>query len=113
MVFEEPPYVFVVDCWERPEKHAEEWLVPRGQVKTAVADAMKRWTVLEFPCDPPGWHEEIEEWGEIYGDVVTIKYATNQPTIMVPACGKFYSAVVRGKLEHSGDARAAATSRTP
>lgn len=108
LVFEEPPYLFVVDCWERPEKHAEEWLVPRGEVKAAVADAMKRWTVLEFPCDPPGWHQEIEEWGEIYGDVVTIKYATNQPTVMVPACGKFYSAVVQpGKLEHSGDPRAA------
>lgn len=108
LVFEEPPYLFVVDCWERPEKNADEWMVPRAQVKAAVADAMKRWTVLEFPCDPPGWHQEIEEWGEIYGDVVTIKYATNQPTVMVPACGKFYTAVVQeGKLEHSGDARAA------
>lgn len=108
MRFEEPPYLFVVGCWERPEKHHEEWLVPRAEVNAAVDDAMKRWKVLEFPCDPPGWHQEIEKWGEIYGEVVTIKYATNQPTVMVPACGKFYSAVVTpGKLEHDGDARAA------
>jgi phage terminase large subunit-like protein len=64
------------------------------------------WDVREFPCDPFGWHREIEEWAERYGSVV-LMYETNRPRVMAENCSRFYSAVVTKELTHDGDPRLA------
>lgn len=104
-------YGFVVEVWERPGDE-EGWIVPRGDVKATVALAMGRWKVLELVCDPPGWYEEIEEWGRIYGDTMTLMFSTNHVQTMIEACSEFYAAVVQtaagnGKTSHDGDPRLA------
>lgn len=99
-------YLFVVGCWEKPE-HDHGWIVPREEVKATVAKAMQRYKVLELVCDPPGWHQEIEEWGERYGDVLTVAFSTNVRALMSEACAEFYSAVVGGEISHDGDERLA------
>lgn len=88
-------HVFVVAAWERPENAPDTWRVPRGEVKAKVAESMKLWDVVELACDPPGWHDELEQWEEAYGQVV-VAFDTNQPSRMVPACSRFYSAVAGG-----------------
>jgi len=110
----EVPHVFVVDEWERPvDQHGrprpgyESWKVPREEVKAKVAWAFDRWQVREMACDPPGWHKEIEEWAEEFGDPPVIEFRTNQPTKMAPACSKFYKAVRFGLMTHDGDPRLA------
>lgn len=103
----EKPHVFVVDCWERPEGARDGWRVPRGEVEAAVEEAMRRFDVQVLVCDPPGWHREIEEWGERYGSVVTLMFPTNHRALMDAACSKFYSAVVEGRVTHDGDRRLA------
>jgi phage terminase large subunit-like protein len=57
--------------------------------------------VLEFCPDPPGWVSEIEEWEETYGEVV-VRFDTNQPRRMGPACDDFEQAVRDGQLRHDG-----------
>jgi phage terminase large subunit-like protein len=99
---EERPHLFVVGVWERPEG-SKTWKVPREEVKARVDDAMGRWDVLEFVCDPPGWHAEIEEWGEMYADTITLMFETGRVPIMAEACSKFYSAVLEKRLSHDGD----------
>jgi phage terminase large subunit-like protein len=99
----EDRHIWVEGAWERPEK-ADDWVVPRGEVKLAVDRAMEKYRVVEFACDPPGWHQEIEEWGERYGDVVTIKYETNRRKLMIEACSRFFTAVVNADLSHDGNA---------
>lgn len=106
-VDDEKPYVFVVDCWERPDGAGERWRVPREAVHVAIDEAMQRYDVQVLVCDPPGWHREIEEWSERYGGVVTLMFATNRRSLMDAACSKFYTAVVEGNLAHDGDQRLA------
>ncbi len=100
-------HVFVVGCWERPERMPEGWKVPRAEVEATVARTMARYRVREFACDPPGWHREIEEWSERYGRTLTFMYPTNRRRLMAEACSKFYTAVTTGLLTHDGDKRLA------
>lgn len=94
-------HIFVVDAWEKPEDGGEEWRVPRSEVKAVMKRAMERWDVVELAPDPPGWHDEIEQWEETYDDVV-VRFETNQRSRMAPACTRFYSAVAGGDPEEAG-----------
>ena len=94
-------YVFRVASWERDTRDPD-WTVPRTEVDAALAAAMRRWNVLELDCDPPGWHAEIEAWEAEWPDVV-VRFDTNQPARMGPACDRFYAAVLTGTLSHGDD----------
>jgi len=100
-------YGFVIDVWERPEDDPN-WIVPRSEVKATVEWAMNHFNVLELVCDPPGWHEDVERWAELYGEVVTVQFLTNEIKLMSLACREFFAAVVNSAtLRHDGDARLA------
>lgn len=101
---EEEPHVFVVDAWERPLDQ-EHWRTPRLEVDAAVDEAMRTWRVLELACDPPGWHHELEEWQDIYGDVVT-RFETAKPSLMGPATDTFTQLLKDGEgFSHDNDQR--------
>ena len=105
---DEQPHVFVLGAWEKPEGPAGRgWTVPRDDVDATVDQAMSRYRVFELACDPPGWHREIDEWTERYGETVTLDYATNRRAFMSAACSGFYTAVSGCQLTHDGDARLA------
>jgi phage terminase large subunit-like protein len=87
--------------WERPERAAPDWKVPRSEVDDAVTDAMERFDVCELAVDPPGWAAEIDRWRELYGDVV-VEYPTNMRQRMAPACDRFLTGVLEGGLTHDG-----------
>ena len=89
---EAKPHVFIVRAWERPLTGAANWRTPRREVESEVAKAMERYEVVELAPDPPGWHREIEDWEEAYGEVV-VRFETNQPSRMGPACDEFVQAV--------------------
>ena len=97
-------HLFVVAAWEKDTRDPD-WTVPRIEVDAAVAEAMRRFDVVELAADPPGWHHELEGWQRESDAVVA--FETNQPARMAPACDRFYSAVVEGKLSHDGDPRLA------
>lgn len=104
----EQPYLFVAGHWERPEgPMGDGWVVDREDVDATVHRSMMTWRVRHLVCDPPGWHNEIEAWGERYGmadDYSTvIRFETNRRSLMAHACSRFYSAVVNGQLEHDGN----------
>lgn len=106
----EEDYGFEIAAWE-PEDGEP---VPREEVDAAVANAFKRWTVRELACDPPGWISEIEAWEKEYGERrlddygrpvgqgAVLRYDTNQPARMGPACDRFKAAVLEGILELDG-----------
>jgi phage terminase large subunit-like protein len=98
----------VVGLWEKPDRRRD-WLVPREEVKATVARAMERWQVLELACDPPGWHSEIEQWAQEYGEQVTLMYPTARIKMMAAACSRFFTAVVNDEgISHDGNQRLAA-----
>lgn len=96
-------HLFRLALWERPEFAPDDWRVPRDDVDAAVAEAMAGFDVVELACDPPGWHREIEEWREAYGEKLVLDFPTNNASRMVPALDEFRSAVLDGGLTHDGD----------
>jgi phage terminase large subunit-like protein len=94
-------FVSTLAVWERPDRAAPDWKVPRSEVDDAVADAMERFDVAELAVDPPGWAAEIDGWRELYGDVV-VEFPTNQRGRMAPACDRFLTGVLEGGLTHDG-----------
>jgi len=95
-------YLFHVAAWERDTADPD-WTVPRTEVDAAVAAAMARWRVRELVCDPPGWHAELEAWEREWREVV-VRFDTNSPGRMGPACDRLYGAVVEGTVSHDGNA---------
>lgn len=93
-------HVFVLDTWEKPDDAGPDWKVPRGEVKAKVAAAMERFEVVELAYDPPGWHDEAEQWEATYGEVV-VEFPTNQASRMAPACTRFYAGVAGGDPEQA------------
>lgn len=102
---EERPHVFVVGAWERPPGKPR-WRTPRNEVLDQVEAAMADFQVVELAPDPPGWHREVEDLEATYGDVV-VRFETNQPARMGPACDEFDQALRDGALTHDGDLRLA------
>jgi phage terminase large subunit-like protein len=96
-------FVTPIAVWERPEGAPAEWKVPRDEVDDAIAGAMERFEVLELAADPPGWNAELDNWREMYGDVV-VDFPTNERRRMSAACDRFRVGVLEGDLSHDGNA---------
>lgn len=98
---EERPHVFVVGAWERPPGKPR-WRTPRNEVLDLVDETMGDFAVVELAPDPPGWHREIEDLEAKYGAVV-VRFETNQPARMGPACDEFDQALRDGAFSHDGN----------
>ena len=99
------PHLFVVGMWENPGD--SRWRVPRSHVDAAVAEAFKRYDVVELAADPWGWRSEIEAWAKRHGDRRVLEWNTAFANRMAPATDRLYQAVVDKALTHDGDARMA------
>jgi hypothetical protein len=66
------------------------------EVEAVIARAFEDFDVLELAADPPGWHRELEDWAQTYGEEHVIEFSTNQASRMVPALDRFRSAVFDG-----------------
>jgi phage terminase large subunit-like protein len=102
---EEKPHIFVVAAWERPP-HDPRWRTPSLEVESELDDAMETFDVAELAPDPPGWRHEVEGWEAKYGETV-VRFETNQPARMGPACDEFEQALRDGGFTHDGDERLA------
>lgn len=103
---EEKPHIFVIGKWERPPGQPR-WRTPRNEVLDLVQQTMADYRVVELAPDPPGWHREVEDLEATYGAVV-VRFETNQPARMGPACDEFDQALRDGGFTHDGDASLAA-----
>ena len=86
--------------WERPADGAE-WEVPVEEVDAKVHELCRDLNVIEIDADPFRWTREIQSW-EAAG-LPAMEYPTTSPSRMVPACAKFYDAVVNGRLSYGGE----------
>lgn len=98
---ERVPHVFVVKVWERPLKQPG-WRVPRLEVMHLVHVQMRRLEVVELAPDPPGWHTQVEELEQEYGEDVVVRFETKQTARFGPACSEFAQACQDGELSHDG-----------
>lgn len=100
----EPVKVFLVGAWEKDLNiHDENWRVDIGEVEnTIVRFCQKHPNVKEIACDPFRWERSMEILETDYG-LPIVKWPSTSAKRMVPACAKFYDAVVDENLIHDGN----------
>jgi phage terminase large subunit-like protein len=97
-------HIFVIDAWEKPAGD-DDWVVDILDVEEAIRHACRRWKVRECACDPYRWQRTMAVLAD--EGIPIVEWPTNSVKRMVPACAKFYDAVMGERLTHDGDERLA------
>ena len=98
---EEQPYVFMVKAWEKQPEDDDEWRVDILEVENTIIEFCGTHNVKEIACDPFRWQRTMQVLDEAGFPIV--EWPSTSPARMVPACAKFYDAVVSNKLTHDGN----------
>jgi hypothetical protein len=97
---EPKPHIFVVGRGSGRRRPAVAHAEARGRGRGRDGDGRPRRRRARAGSARLG--HEIEEWEQMYGDVV-VRFETNQPTRMGPACDEFTQALRDGEFTHDGD----------
>lgn len=100
VTIEEKPHVFLVDAWEKQSTDSDDWRVDISQVENSIIEACKKYTVKEIACDPFRWQRSMEALQDM--GLPIVEWPSTSASRMIPACAKFYDAVVSEKLTHDG-----------
>lgn len=100
---EDIPQVGIVGAWEKdPTIHDDTWRVDVLEVEETIRQFVKaNPNVKEIACDPYRWTRTMQVLMEEGYPIV--EYPSTNARRMVPACAKFYDAVVDGKMIHDGN----------
>lgn len=100
---DEPVRVQLVKAWEKDLTiHDDNWRVDIAEVEQAILDfCQTHRNVREVACDPFRWQRSMEVLQE--KGVPIVEYPSTSARRMVPACAKFYDAVMENRLVHDGD----------
>ena len=100
---EDVPQVFMIKAWEKdPNIHDDTWRVDILEVENTIrAFVRDNPRVKEIVCDPYRWQRSMEVLADEGYPIV--EYPSTNARRMVPACAKFFDAVVEGRLKHDGD----------
>lgn len=101
---DEPVKLFLVEAWEKDLNiHDENWKVDIGEVEKAIIDFCAKYpNVREIACDPFRWERSMEILEQDYG-LPIVAFPSTSARRMVPACAKFYDAVLDEKIIHDGN----------
>jgi phage terminase large subunit-like protein len=100
---EDEPHVFMIKAWEKdPNIHDDTWRVDILEVETTLREFVAaNPMVKEIVCDPYRWQRSMQVLAEEGYPIV--EYPSTNARRMVPACAKFFDAVVEKRLKHDGD----------
>ena len=100
---EDVPQVGIVGAWEKDVQiHDDTWRVDVLEVEETIRQFVKaNPNVKEIACDPYRWTRTMQVLQDEGYPIV--EYPSTNARRMVPACSKFYDAVVDGKMIHDGN----------
>ena len=100
---EDIPQVGIVGAWEKDAQiHDDTWRVDVLEVEETIRQFVaKNPNVKEIACDPYRWTRTMQVLMEEGYPIV--EYPSTNARRMVPACAKFYDAVVDQKMIHDGN----------
>ena len=100
---DEPVKVFLVKAWEKDLTiHDDDWRVDIRDVEETIIDfCQKHPKVKEIACDPFRWQRSMQHLEEL--GLPIVEWPSTSARRMVPACAKFYDAVVEKRLIHDGN----------
>jgi phage terminase large subunit-like protein len=100
---DEPVRVFMVKAWEKTEDDDDDWRVDIADVEeTIIKFCQEHPNVKEIACDPFRWQRSMQVLENL--GLPVVEWPSTSPRRMVPACAKFYDAVVEKRIIHDGDA---------
>lgn len=97
---EELPRVWLVDVWEKQPTDRDDWRVDISAVEARIMEICGLFDVLEVAFDPYRWQRSMDVLAA--AGVPIVEYASTSPGRMVPACAKFYDAVVSRRMLSDG-----------
>jgi phage terminase large subunit-like protein len=98
---EENPHVFMVKAWEKQVTDRDDWRVDTQEVEQEIIEACSRYKVREIACDPFRWQRSMQVLQDM--GLPIVEWPSTSAARMIPACAKFYDAVVQEKLTHDGN----------
>lgn len=100
---DDPVKVFLVKAWEKDlTEHDNDWRVDIMEVEQTIMEFCQRFPkVREIACDPFRWQRSMEVLQQ--AGLPIVEWPSTSARRMVPACAKFYDAVVEQRLEHDGN----------
>lgn len=100
---EDEPQVFLIKAWEKdPNIHDDTWRVDILEVEDTIRNFVRdNPRIKEIVCDPYRWQRSMEVLAEEGYPIV--EYPSTNARRMVPACAKFFDAVVEKRLKHDGN----------
>lgn len=100
---DEPVNIFLVKAWEKDLNiHDDSWRVDIADVEQTIIEFCgKHPKVREIACDPFRWQRSMEYLQDV--GLPIVEYPSTSARRMVPACAKFYDAVVEKNIRHDGD----------
>lgn len=103
VTIEPEPQVFLIKAWEKDiTTHDDTWRVDILEVENTIRNFVRdNPGVKEIVCDPYRWSRSMELLAEEGYPIV--EYPSTNARRMVPACAKFFDAVVEKKLKHDGN----------
>ena len=98
---EENPFIFLVQAWEKQPEDLDTWRVDSLEVENSIIEACKKYNVKEIACDPFRWQRTMQVLQD--AGLPIVEWPSTSAARMVPACAKFYDAVVSEKLSQDGN----------
>ena len=100
VTIEDEPHVFLIKAYEKQPTDSDEWRVDSLEVENAIIEACQRYNVKEIACDPFRWQRSMQVLQD--AGLPVVEWPSTSATRMIPACAKFYDAVVGEKLTQDG-----------
>jgi phage terminase large subunit-like protein len=98
---EEQPHIFMVKAWEKQPSDDDDWRVDTLEVEDTIIQFCQTHNVKEIACDPFRWQRTMQVLQDL--GLPVVEWPSTSPARMVPACAKFYDAVVEKKVTHDGN----------
>jgi phage terminase large subunit-like protein len=98
---EDQPHVFMVKAWEKQPTDDDDWRVDSLDVENTIIEFCQNHNVREIACDPFRWQRTMQVLDNL--GLPVVEWPSTSASRMVPACQKFFEAVVSGKLTHDGN----------
>ncbi len=102
VTIEETPHVFMIEAYEKQPEDDDTWRVDSLTVENAIIEACNKYNVLEIACDPFRWQRSMQVLQD--AGLPVVEWPSTSAARMIPACAKFYDAVVGEKLTQDGNA---------
>jgi phage terminase large subunit-like protein len=102
VTIEPKPHVFLVKAWEKQPSDRDDWRVDNLEVESVIIQTCQKYNVKEIACDPFRWQRTMQVLVEM--GLPIVEWPSTSAQRMIPACAKFYDAVVSENLTQDGSA---------